>query len=59
MVIVLINGVCGIIFVVLVYYDKFCCLVNVNFIVCYLLLVGVIGMLYKMNVLIFGVEVGC
>lgn len=58
-VIVLINGVCGIILVVLVYYDKFICEVNVNLLVCYLLVVSVIGFFYKMNVLIFGVEVGC
>lgn len=58
-VIVSINGVCGIISVVLVYYDKFICEVNVNLLVCYLLVVSVIGFFYKMNVLIFGVEVGC
>lgn len=58
-VMVLINGVCGIIFVVLVYYDKFICLVNENLYSCYFLVVGVIGVLYKMNVFIFGVEVGC
>lgn len=58
-VMVLINGVCGIVFVVLVYYDYFIEFVSLDIYICYFLVVGVIGVLYKMNVFIFGVEVGC
>lgn len=58
-VIVLINGVCGIVLVVLVYYDYFIELVSLDIYICYFMVVGVIGVLYKMNVFIFGVEVGC
>lgn len=54
-----INGACGIISVVLVYYDKFRRSVNERLIVRYFLVAGVIGALYKMNVFIFGAEVGC
>lgn len=54
-----INGACGIISVVLAYYDKFIREVNVNLLVRYLLVVSVIGFFYKMNASIFGVEVGC
>lgn len=58
-VMVLINGVVGIILVVMYYYDWFVFGVNDNGVVDFLFIVGVIGMFYKMNVLILGVEVGC
>lgn len=58
-VIALINGVCGIVSVVLVYYDYFIESVSSDIYIRYFMVAGAIGVLYKMNVFIFGAEVGC
>lgn len=58
-VIVLINGVVGVLLVVLYYFDCFCLGVNEQCVFDFFLILVVIGIFYKENVLIFGVEVGC
>jgi len=53
------NGACGIVPAVLSYYEKFVGPLTQDVIERYLLAVGMIGSLYKMNASISGAEVGC